>query len=182
MGGQGGRWSREGRKGGCGLGCSGYSCCATAAASWQPRMPPVGPCFSVRHQFHCLLSPTPVSLPSQPNTSFIAFSAQHQSHCLLSPTPVSLPSQPDTSLIAFSARHLFHCLLSPTPVSLCLVPPHLPPVCPPAPLQGAGTLTLRRATGEEAAGKRPYFVFTTDSGALAWWVGGWVGGRVGLGG
>ena len=32
------------------------------------------------------------------------------------------------------------------------------------PLQG--TLTLRRGTGEDAAGKKPYFVFTTDSGAL----------------
>ena len=28
-----------------------------------------------------------------------------------------------------------------------------------------GTLTLRRATGEDAGAKQPYFVFTTDSGA-----------------
>lgn len=32
--------------------------------------------------------------------------------------------------------------------------------------KGAGTLTLRRATGEEAAGKRPYLVFTTDAGRV----------------
>jgi hypothetical protein len=35
--------------------------------------------------------------------------------------------------------------------------------------KGQGTLTLRRATGEQAAASRPYFVFTTDSG-------GWGGG------
>jgi len=39
--------------------------------------------------------------------------------------------------------------------------------------KGTGTLTLRRATGDEGAGKRPYFVFTTDSGK---WVGGQAGG------
>lgn len=32
--------------------------------------------------------------------------------------------------------------------------------------KGTGTLTLRRATGAEGAGKRPYFVFTTDSGRV----------------
>ncbi|PRW60168.1 1 domain containing expressed [Chlorella sorokiniana] len=32
--------------------------------------------------------------------------------------------------------------------------------------KGQGTLTLRRATGEDAAGKKPYFVFTTDSGRV----------------
>lgn len=37
---------------------------------------------------------------------------------------------------------------------------HPPPYLPPQ-----GTLTLRRATGDDAAAKKPYFVFTTDSGA-----------------
>ncbi|KAL4458574.1 hypothetical protein ABPG75_013439 [Micractinium tetrahymenae] len=32
--------------------------------------------------------------------------------------------------------------------------------------KGMGTLTLRRATAGEAAGKQPYFVFTTDSGRV----------------
>jgi hypothetical protein len=32
--------------------------------------------------------------------------------------------------------------------------------------KGQGTLTLRRATGEQAAASRPYFVFTTDSGRI----------------
>ena len=31
--------------------------------------------------------------------------------------------------------------------------------------RGQGTLTLRRAVREDASAKRPYFVFTTDSGA-----------------
>lgn len=30
--------------------------------------------------------------------------------------------------------------------------------------RGLGTLTLRRSTGDDAASKRPYFVYTTDSG------------------
>ena len=34
--------------------------------------------------------------------------------------------------------------------------------------KGAGTLTLRRAKGEAAAGKLPYIVFTTDSGGASW--------------
>lgn len=55
-----------------------------------------------------------------------------------------------------------------SPFALTMPPAHsrdeasTSPILPP--LQG--TLTLRRATGEDAAGKKPYFVFTTDSGAL----------------
>ncbi|EFN54150.1 expressed protein [Chlorella variabilis] len=32
--------------------------------------------------------------------------------------------------------------------------------------RGLGTLTLRRSTGDDAASKRPYFVYTTDSGRV----------------
>ena len=35
--------------------------------------------------------------------------------------------------------------------------------------KGTGTLTLRRASGADAANGRPYFVFTTDSGGLGGW-------------
>ena len=142
-----------------------------------PRLPPLGSqgcrqwdpasqsdtsfiAFSAQHQFHCLLSPTPVSLPSQPDTSFIAFSARHQSHCLLSPTPVSLPSQPDTCFT----------------VSGAAPPPSGVPSRPSAGRRHVDAAARHRRGGGRQAALLCVHHGLRCAGVVGGWMGGWSGG------